>query len=437
MRVSGLASSLDWEALIASLMALERRPITLMTERRDGLLATRTAWLDINARLGEIKAKAYGLKQEAAFGTLLVESGDEAVVVGTATTEARPGTFDVTVASLAQAHKVASDAQADNTSPLGLTGTFQVNGIGVTVAAGDSLAAVSDKINQAEAGVTASLVGTTLVLTRDDTGSTPISLVDDPGTDILTQLGVFDALDQFKHQLAAAQDASFTVDTLSFTRSSNVVSDVIPGVTFTLKKASSTPVSLRVVTDVDHAVSAVKDFVAAYNAALDTIAEELGSGGRLRADPTLVGIQWDLRRMVSEPVSGLPSTLDRLSQVGVTAGDTAGHLTVDEEALRAAIEADPAGVAAIFQEGTGGVAVRLHDYLGALTQTGGLILGSADSLQERADRIDEDIRQLEARLKLQEEALYRQYTQMEVTISTLQNQSAWLAAQSNVWFGSP
>ena len=131
------------------------------------------------------------------------------------------GSHTLEVLRVATAEKDASDAQASLTDALGLAGTFQINGQDVTVAAGDSLQSIVDRINNANTGdnatgVTASVVSPTagenyLVLTADDTG-TAITFGDGDG--VLQSLGVLDAGLAPNNQLQAATTAQFKADGL-------------------------------------------------------------------------------------------------------------------------------------------------------------------------------------------------------------------------------
>jgi flagellar hook-associated protein 2 len=100
------------------------------------------------------------------------------------------------VSQLAQAHKIATSAQTDATTALGLSGTFLLNGKAVSVTANDSLTSIATKINEAGAGVTASIINggsgnTFLTLTANKTGaSRAITLSDVNGGSVLSALGL-------------------------------------------------------------------------------------------------------------------------------------------------------------------------------------------------------------------------------------------------------
>ena len=152
------------------------------------------------------------------------------------------------------------------------SGTFTINGITLTVDTGaDTLDDLIDKINRSAAGVTASYdpVNDRVVLTQDlDAGTiaTQIS-VGAPGdtSNILSALRFTDAATSTQFVGSERATAQFTVDGINYTRNTNIVDDVIPGVEFTLLAVSDDPVSITVANDEDRALEAIAEFVASYN----------------------------------------------------------------------------------------------------------------------------------------------------------------------------
>jgi flagellar hook-associated protein 2 len=95
----------------------------------------------------------------------------------------------------------------------------------------DSLESVTAKITAAGAGASAAILQTSpgvykMVLTSEKTGSDGAM---EFGGDLAVWrgLGILNAEDAV-NEVVAATDASFTVNGVSFTRSSNTVSDAIP-----------------------------------------------------------------------------------------------------------------------------------------------------------------------------------------------------------------
>ncbi|HBS58193.1 MAG TPA: hypothetical protein DEA44_02880, partial [Firmicutes bacterium] len=79
-----------------------------------------------------------------------------------------------------------------------------------------------------------------------------------------------------------------------------------------------------------------------------------------------------------------------------------------------------------------GIAVRLKSVLGELTRVGGTFdgrIGSKGSVTKQISYQEKRIEDMERRLKMREEALYRQFTALETLMSKMNSQSSWLTAQ--------
>src|SRR3546814_17968711 len=64
----------------------------------------------------------------------------------------------------------------------------------------------------------------------------------------------------------ATTDAKFTIDGVAFSRASNIIDDVVPGMSLTLKKAApGQPVDIVASRPLDMIKQTVSDFVAVYN----------------------------------------------------------------------------------------------------------------------------------------------------------------------------
>lgn len=388
LSIGGLISGLDTDSLIAQIMAIERKPILALQDKRTKLQSQADAWRDINTRLYSLQNKAYDLKQAYSFYSKKVSSSDETIATATASTTTALGIYTLSVGQLAQAHVVASGNFASPNASLGYSGTPTINGLTVTIDVSDTLNSIRDKVNATpNIGVTASVVQVDatnyrLILTRQQTGSTEIAFVD--SNSALTNLGVL--VSGVANTIQAAQDAQLTVNGVTVTRSTNQISDVIPGMTFNLKRAgtltSPLQVNLEVKNDTDKAVAAVQAFVDQYNSLIDFIADKTSydatkkQGGVLFGDAGAYQLQSSLRQAVTAAVPGLTATLNNLAQVGVTTGaygspdGKLGKLTFDPQKLRDQLNANLDGVAKLFGAQRVNVAAGITDVVASSTQTG-------------------------------------------------------------------
>lgn len=257
---------------------------------------------------------------------------------------------------------------ADN--PLkGVTkGYFSINDTFISVdPTVDTLDTIISKINKSGAGVVAFYDATNkqISLTSKTAGDEKIVLgTDETDTsNFLTQVGLTTP--------AASQQgkpAEVTVNGVSVAADNNKAT--FNGVTFTLTGTGTASVTVQ--TDTDTIVQKVQNFIDQYNTVIDQINTKLTEGyssgemqssdsddasfGDLYGDSTLRSISQDLRSFSYLTVASQSPTMQQLSQVGITTGavgqsvsdSKTGHLSLDADKLRAAIESDPDAVASLF-----------------------------------------------------------------------------------------
>jgi flagellar hook-associated protein 2 len=340
------------------------------------------------------------------------------------------------------------------------TGSFTINGVTITYDASvDSLNAIIQRINQSVPDVQAYYdpIADRVVLVSKTTGSNSIARADVSGN-LLDVLGLLDSGNNARAQVSLGKDAIIRVSGFNndqdIIRSSNTISDVIPGVTLQLIAADPTkPVTVTVGRDAEALKSAIKAFVDKFNAAVSLMYQRLTEKpienpkteaerkvGLLRGDSTLVFIRSTLVREVTTPVSSLPSELQMLAQIGIRLNND-GTLSVDETKLQAAIETDPEKVLRLFfndSDGDGfvddvedGIAVRLkrrlEDWLSSLPMPfggnsvpSGVVARQPALLSLRMQEVDKRINELNERLNREAERLRRQFIVLEQQIAYLQ-----------------
>ena len=201
------------------------------------------------------------------------------------------------------------------------------------------------------AGITAAATASAI----DGTGTTNEGVqIDFGATGTLAANDRF-SVDVFAPVLQAGQDAVVVVDGTTYTKSSNIVTDIIQGVTLNLLQAdAANGVILSVSSNASGATEKIKNFVTAYNEFNTFLNEQLNFNANssqpsaLLGDPTLRAIQKKLKDIISGQISGLTTGKANLSQIGITSNSKTGALSVDESALSTAISSDPEGVRRLF-----------------------------------------------------------------------------------------
>ncbi|GEM_PF-1013039 len=167
----GLASGLETQEILDKLMEIEREPINRLVGQREQREAQKEAWEDINTSLSSLDSILSPLRDNSTFASRSVTSSNESAVTARADTYAVQGYYEIEIQNLARAHRVASARMHSATDELSLDATLQLNGQQVEIEPDDSLSDIRSSINEADAGVRASIVDNHLVINAEDTGA--------------------------------------------------------------------------------------------------------------------------------------------------------------------------------------------------------------------------------------------------------------------------
>lgn len=441
MRLTGLNSGMDTDALISSIIETERIPIYRLEAENEFNQDKISAWSAIDSSFSTLKTNTSALTSYSAWDQMTVKTSNEAVMVATASDSAATADYAISVTKLAQAHRIGSDAQVDNSSPLGQVGTFDLGGATITLDGSENLQQIADKINDKSGEMTdqvkATIVDTTLVLERADTGATEISMTDTSG--ILQNLGVLDGVGAVKNEFTNAQQLTANVSGVDILRdSNNDIDDVIAGVTLNFESEGDT--SLTVAKDTDSIKDKINEFVKAYNDTMQVIEEmtsvNLSSGGEgvestgwLQGDSGLRTIQTTARRMITDSDPDLGAAFNTLRQIGISTSGEDNRISVtDTAALDDALRNNFDEVESLFRDIDNGIVRKFENQLEQWTDPGtGTVKVRQNSLRDSiADNTDR-ISDLERRITLYEESLYNQFARMEEAMGQMQSQQQYLS----------
>jgi flagellar hook-associated protein 2 len=458
IRVGGLSSGLDTEALISAFIKFERRPLELVEQRKAEVENQKSLFRDLNTKMQALRDAAAAIDNQSSLlgGPTLDEellefqvgSSNDVVLTGNATGNATPGTIDVQVDQLATVGRRFSAAFASDTSTIansGETMTIDYGGaanIDITVGAtGATLQDLKDAINtdaNNQGNVRADILfdGTNyrLIVSGANTGAandvSVTTTISGPAASAFVDV----ALDQ------AAQDAQITVfGNITINRPENDITDVIPGVTLKLHTADpGVPVTLDVQRDDEKLTEKFQALVDAYNSVVDFVSaqsrfdEDAKKAGPLSGNPTLRGIQFALQTALqgssSNPYAFSGNPIRSIGEFGIELGSD-GHLSLNATELTEKLDEDPFAVRQFLAGlGTGvptddGVATAVARAIDVFIETGSGILANIDSsLDTRISNFDVQIERFEARLEKREELLVLQFSRLESSIAALQGQ---------------
>lgn len=445
----GLGNGIDFGQVVDQLVKVGRLPIDQLNGKKDSLSSKATDYATLSTKLIMLQSAADKLRLASLFDRSSTSVSDDTVLGATGSSTASPGTYRVQVSQLAQSHQIVSKAAktvaattTDIVSGASATFSFAVgSGSTQTVTLSDTatLENLRDQINDLGAGVTASIINTgsdttpayRLVLTSTSSGASNGITVsaDDTTLDFTNSSGTGGS-----DTLQAAQDAQVvvgTTTTVTLTRSSNTVSDAIPGVTLSLLTAGT--VQVNVTRDVSAVKSNITALATAYNDVVTFINERntydvtTKKGGIFFNEPTVRTVLDKIRTGLSSSVSGT-TTYSNVGQIGFKT-EQDGTITVDESTLDTSLSSNYAAVKNLFirQTGITGIGQLVSDAVDVLDDVeNGAVTLRKSALTTLITDLTAEITKKEQALTQYEERLKRQYAALDGLLGRLQSQSQYL-----------
>ena len=466
MRISGFASGMDIDSIVAGLMKAERAPLNSVERKLQTLEWKRDDYRAMNTALLNFNNEVSAMKFTNKYRSYAVTSTDSSKVTATASGNASVGLTSISnVSQLATSATVVgaptgytgqtSTASLDNLAGKQLT----IGNETFTVATGDTIQSFISKVNASNAGVNMYYDHVTVKfsVTNKETGAGTINV----SGDLADTFGLGTGATK-----TDGQNAILTINGIQTERTSNTFTE--NGVTFTLNNTFTGSVTTTVKTDTDSIVDNIVSFVNKYNELIGTIQgklneernrnygplvdeekealsekeiekwENIAKAGLLRNDQTLSNVLSNMRLDFYSQVnnSEISSNYNHLSKIGITTSPNykdGGKLVIDEAKLRAAIEADTQSVEQLFR-GENGLVSKLSN---TLTNGMNAIKSKAGnenttnqqfSIGKELENLNKSKSRWEDRLQKIEAKYWSKFTQMEKMIANMNSQSTTLSS---------
>lgn len=443
----GFGSGIDTKQLVSDLSAASREPkvarINTLTQQNQ----TRISAL-AQAR-SDLEGFADSLAQMISDGTLRSTPtvSDDSVLSATARAGLHADSFAATVvvSQLARAQSTYSGVVADRTAAIGTgTMTLTVGGVAKTITidgTNNSLDGLASAINSSGGGVTASIIadqgGHRLILKGPSGAANAFTLAADAGADPGLSAFAYGAGGGMTLGQSAA-NADFTIDGVAFSRASNTVDDVIPGISLTLKKAApGQPVDIGASRPLDIIKQTVGDFVSVYNQLKNSLSTAAGQSG---STTSLRELERELSGLVGTMLSSHP-TINKLTDIGVSTTKD-GLLALDETKLAQVLAADAGAVEALFnprrdggrtEASDPGIAFVLDSIRDRAIATDGVIDRVTKSLNSRKETLAEQLETIEMREDAYRARLEKQYGSLDAKLAAFKATQTYLEQQIKLW----
>lgn len=443
----GFGSGIDTKQLVTDLAAASREPkvarINTLTQQNQ----TRISAL-AQAR-SDLEGFADSLAQMISDGTLRSTPtvSDDSVLSATARAGIHADSFAATVvvSQLARAQSTYSGVVADRTAAIGTgTMTLTVGGVAKTITVdgtNNSLDGLASAINSSGGGVTASIIadqgGHRLILKGPSGAANAFTLAADAGADPGLSAFAYGAGGGMTLGQSAA-NADFTIDGVAFSRASNTIDDVVPGMSLTLKKAApGQPVDIGASRPLDMIKQTVGDFVSVYNQLKKSLSSAAGQSGSTTA---LRELERELSGLIGTVISSHP-TINKLTDIGVSTTKD-GLLAVDETKLAQVLAADAGAVEAMFnprrdggrtEASDPGIAFVLDSIRDRAIGTDGVIDRVTKSLDSRKETLADQLENIEIREDAYRARLEKQYGSLDAKLAAFKATQTYLEQQIKMW----
>jgi flagellar hook-associated protein 2 len=452
---TGLISGMDTGTLISQLIAAEAAPRNALKTRVSTTQLAASAYRTINTTFLAVTAAAEALTS-ASLSDGRKATSTSTNATASATSTAVPGSkLTFAVLSLAKTQSLTSVGQWSSATADVRTQEpawpIEVLKDGVSVGtvdvpAGATLSEAATAINAKGLGLRATVLqldgGTfKLQLTSEASGSAGALVVKSATEDAVTAGSKFVAGNP-------GQDAKLDLGAGFYaTSSTNTFSELMTGVSVTVNAESAAQVTIGVESDSDAVASKMSTLFEAINSALSAVKERTsnakGSTAALKGDASMTMLTGRLLDAVSDAVGhlGSPATIGiELTREGLVTFDKAKFVTAlkaDPVMAEQMMSGGPAGPGLNKISGDAddtmaftGLATRILDVTKAASNaTTGSIVALATGKESLVQDMQKRIESWDLRLAKRKEMLTRQFTAMETALSSLRNQSTWLAGQ--------
>ncbi len=448
----GAGSGIDIQALAQNLVDAEKTPRKDAIDAKIAKSEARISGLSlVNYSLAEIKTAFSALNDASDFSSLTATNSQSSAFGVTTSSTAQAGSYSVEVTNIATAQRSPSGAFAARDTTLNggtafnlsLTigsGTAQTINVSTTTPAG-----VVSAINGANLGVTAQLLNTgdannpyTIVVSGQTGSNNSFTLTSAEVGALNFGNATAGATTPPLTNLQNAANATFKVDGLTISRSTNTVNDVISGVTLELYTATSGSARVDMNRDTSGIEEKLNALVTAYNDFMDNmkiLADQNSDvetyGGAMAGDRFLTSIKSQVRQLVMGDSSTPGTTLKAARDVGIDI-DREGKMSLNTDKLETALSGHFDDVVKLFSANTnnqsiysplpGGVAGDAVKKIDEMLRSDGSIARQTDSTNALIERQKTELAKLEERMTKLLERYTKQFSIMDTLVSSANSQ---------------
>jgi flagellar hook-associated protein 2 len=425
---NGLSSySKDFQAILNRQVSIQQLPIQQLQNEQADLLQKKAALIALSPEVSNLGASINALSSLASSQGLIAASSNASLVSVVNTGGSQAANYTISnITSLAAPASETSLTGSASASAGAVSSSGTVNLIYgaktypiVLTPATNNLNGLAAAINKLGVGANASVLNTGtggtpyyLTLSASAGGQTTLKLQDVPA--VGAPVDLLSTSNQ-------GTNAAFDLNGIPVSKSSNVINDVAPGLTFTLlaTTAVNQTAHLSLTPDGSGLSNALQTFADNYNALVDQVNGQIGAGaGPLAGDSLIYALSSDLQQLGSYHGS---ASVKSLADLGLTF-DSTGKISLDTSVAGSFSSSRLQDAFKFLGSSTSGFGSLATAFTQIADPSAGIIQQQESSDDRQNTALTDRINTLNSNLALFQANLTSRLTAADVAVSELQNQ---------------
>lgn len=431
LKFTGISDfSSDFQLIMNRAVQIAALPVQQLQNQQTNLVAKKQSLTSLNSSLQSLTSAVRALGELGRTKSLSVSSSNANKVSVVNNGISTPAVYTIT--EITSVAKAASETTATGLATADATAVDTDDSLELAVGSetfaldlstyGNNLNGLRDAINAAGAGVTATVLNTGtnnyLSITARSTGERTLQVrttAGDGTSNILT------ASNQ-------GANAKFKLNGLDVEQKDNVVSSVVPGLTFTILDvtAAAENITLTSASTRGNLANALTSYVQAYNATRDNLRQHIGEGASLLSGDYLIGeVSRTLRDITGYQGSG--GTVKSLADLGIEL-DKSGVMSFNSTKFYTLGSSTIEGAFTFLgsaSSGFGGLSAKLDQLSNPVT---GFIRTQQNSYDTADTRIQKQVDDLTVRIGRMQVSMSEKLQQADALLATLKSQQTMLDA---------
>lgn len=468
--VNGLSSLSNLEVFIDRFTAADKRPLNKLTERKATLNRQSLIFNDLKSQLNTLKSRVNGfnsITRENSLSKNVAVSSNDTIFTAEATSSAKVGIHSVFVSRIAKRDTALTDKIDSKNDSIAnkfknTTQTFKIKvgekEVEFEISFNDKdesnesvLKRIATLVNDSGLDANASVIQVNkksirLAINSNETGSeNSISFSEEKGNSLLESIGMLEKSGDraeasnkkggFVKGDSELLDASFNVNGVDIIQSSNVVTNVIEGITINLNKAhavddeadtiSISPDSVAFKKEIEGFIKDYNDTIKYINAKLSTNPID-NTRGVFASNFGVRNLRNKIRNIVISNNENVESdSIKSLRDIGIEIQRDGTLKIEDEDKLDESLKNNSKVIQSLFSS-EDGIADKIDKELKRFTRAGGVISDSQSSIKIQIRNIDSRSKRINERIDRKRSSLSKQFIDLQRLLSSLNTQQSYL-----------